>query len=227
MKKSHAFTLIELLVIIAIIAILAALILPALNHAKASAQSAVCRNNLRQWGIATHLYVVENNELLPPEGKGTPLESDLARTTYQAWYIQLPALIGLPRYVNMPWRTNPAANVSGTVWLCPSNPRRCNTSSKTNNLFLYCRNDYINGTGDHNRLKMKLGAVLKVENIVWLFDSKNLPAVGEERFVHTNLHGGGANFVFLDGHVKQFKASAYRDPKGNAITNNPDLIWIP
>jgi prepilin-type N-terminal cleavage/methylation domain-containing protein/prepilin-type processing-associated H-X9-DG protein len=64
MKKTR-FTLIELLVVIAIIAILAAILLPALQSARARAQSSQCISNLKQTGTVAMTYRNDNRELWP------------------------------------------------------------------------------------------------------------------------------------------------------------------
>jgi prepilin-type N-terminal cleavage/methylation domain-containing protein/prepilin-type processing-associated H-X9-DG protein len=226
MKALRAFSLTELLVAIAIVAILASLLLPAFGRARGKSKAAFCLNNLKQWGTATMLYVAAT-DLLPEEGKGTPLESDLANPRYQGWYVQLPEQMGLPRYADMPWRMDPALEPERSVWICPSNPRRANITATSHNLFHYCLNDEHDGTGDQDRRRTKLHAVPHPSRVVWLFDSKNKPAIGWASFVHTNLHGGGAQFLFLDGHAALFKSSAYRDPHGGLIRDNPDLVWRP
>jgi prepilin-type N-terminal cleavage/methylation domain-containing protein/prepilin-type processing-associated H-X9-DG protein len=56
-----AFSLIELLVVIAIMGVLASLLLPSLIRGKASAKRVQCISNLRQLGLAGHLYWDDNN----------------------------------------------------------------------------------------------------------------------------------------------------------------------
>ena len=78
--KKH-FTLIELLVVIAIIAILAAILLPALNSARARGRSASCISNLSQLGKAAFNYVDTFDGItVPIQGMAEALNPQNART---------------------------------------------------------------------------------------------------------------------------------------------------
>ena len=130
--------------------------------------------------------------------------------------------MGIAPYRDMPWRTNPAAPLGRSVWHCPSNPRRSNTD----NLFHYCLNEHVNGSG--TGVQVKLGTLPWPALTVWLFDNGKLAAVASANNAHTNLHSRGCDFLLLDGHAQRFPVAAYRDfANGKARTNNPDLRWYP
>jgi prepilin-type N-terminal cleavage/methylation domain-containing protein/prepilin-type processing-associated H-X9-DG protein len=118
-----AFTLIELLVVIAISAILAALLLPALSRAKEQGNSAVCKSNLRQMGIALANYTIDY--------KAYPLYG-YTRIVPPPFNPNVNWPDELQPYCSAKWGTNLYAGMADSasqLYLCPSYTRAVGASA--------------------------------------------------------------------------------------------------
>ena len=134
------FTLIELLVVIAIIAVLIGLLLPAVQAAREAARRAQCANNLKQIGLAMHVYAESRGVL--PFGQGP----DPVRSWY-GWSAPAMLLPGLEQAAaydglnfDIPGGSAPGTpenltgqNVRVATFLCPSDVDRLATPSGHNN----------------------------------------------------------------------------------------------
>ena len=84
--KRGYFTLIELLIVVSIIAIHAAMLLPALNKARAKALAIHCVSNLKQIGTAFHMYADTYNDYYPTYANNL---ISLPNTTAKEWSLAL------------------------------------------------------------------------------------------------------------------------------------------
>ena len=128
--RRAGFTLVELLVVIAIIGMLVALVLPAVQAAREAARRAHCQNNLRQIGVALHVYHDAHKQL--PVGC---VEKRVPKTTPNgrqlAWSAELlPQLEEQPLWQQIdfhsPYDSPANATAAATVvavYLCPSTAR--------------------------------------------------------------------------------------------------------
>ncbi len=124
--KKRFFTLIELLVVIAIIAILAALLLPALNKARAKSRDVACLNNQKSLGLQIALYVDSYAGFtMFAQRSGTLSPCNWADTLY-AFVNRINAAAGVHRVVE-----GSIYRVSG-VFKCPASPAESPLTTESN-----------------------------------------------------------------------------------------------
>jgi prepilin-type N-terminal cleavage/methylation domain-containing protein/prepilin-type processing-associated H-X9-DG protein len=177
------FTLIELLVVIAIIAILAAILFPVFARARENARRSSCSSNLKQIALGVFQYTQDYDEKFP-----------IRYSTATSYYLNGWAAAVQP-YVK-----------SAQLFQCPSEPTAPGTFDSDN------ATDYAyNANLGQIDAAISLAAVNFPSVTVMNFDyvSRSVEAGDYDAYGYgaapTIRHLDGANYSFVDGHVKWYR----------------------
>jgi len=230
--RKNAFTLIELLVVVSIIALLIGILLPALSSARASSKAVVCLSNMRQMGLATVSYAMDNEMDLPQPRLG---HGSVSHGNPQGSWLNT-----LNQYAD-----------TAIMSVCPSDqsPHFDTPEPMTGRLrtVSYGTNFYVSGLKPSHQQYLNLDAILKPVNTNYPFELAEtgefaaadhahpddlvlfannvdlLRAEADKMMAHTR-HQGSSNWAFLDGHAESrvVEETILLDPASTIF----NLIWI-
>ena len=210
MRRHSGFTLIEIVVTVAVIAALAGILIPAAMSTIASARVTACASNLRQIGMAVHLYAGEHHNRLPAPRNW----SDNDPATSPAWFFRLPAFTG-ERDVK---RANSIFQCAAFRWRGPLH--FTNASPKS-----FKMNGQLDQDGRPRHYR--LGTFTSDQDLVLFVDSvASEGGMGQwghslPQAVDDGRHRGRVNVLALDGHAQR----VVRKPGSGGW--NSVLRWLP
>lgn len=202
-RLSQGFTLIEVLIVVAIIIVLAAMLMPVFEVATKRAEATSCLMNVRHIGMAAALYTEDNDDrLLPARVCGAP-----------------------PGYTGIGWGLTVQPYLRNeAILVCPSDPNPTVAAGIYGLKRSYGINYELTLVGGYNNSSLKLGDISKETQTIMFFDIRSpLRRLGisypyDGTAALGARHREGANFVFVDGHAKWYRAEQ---------TTTPQNLWSP
>lgn len=220
-SSCRRFTLIELLVVIAIISILASLLLPMLGKARDSARKAVCRGNLSQIGMATFMYLDDND--------GTFMRQGFYRYGVNGHFAKNEAVDGWSRYDIWNFyssylggkleidKSNASYYMSNGLWYRPSKALVCPNNTRSS----WWKNSYGFFTGSANNCRFTLNNLTAVASKV----------SSQTKMGDTAALWGDITFALTQGDyaLTNHKSSANADgiEGGNVYQTDGSVTWFP
>jgi prepilin-type N-terminal cleavage/methylation domain-containing protein/prepilin-type processing-associated H-X9-DG protein len=221
----RGFTLIELLVVITVIALLAALLLQALNKAKAQAKRIQCLNNQRQLGLTWVMYAGDNSEIMVPNGGRQPDDHEKNTIWVLGWFHAF-----IPGFTNTQYLLDPQyaafANYLRTpgTYKCPSDHESYlqNKGRPVPQVRSYALNLYLDPVASfasylsaQAQLARKTTDLISPASVFAFQDVNpqnictpafivNMPGVAQDGFFHypATHHNRAGVVSFADGHVE-------------------------
>jgi prepilin-type processing-associated H-X9-DG protein len=221
---------VELLVVLAVIALLAALLLPALNQARARGQSTVCLSNLRQLTLALHLYAADHAEALPHNFGVADTRATVADGTFLNWVNNVMSWELDPDNTNLVWLRQGGLgpyvdNAAARLYRCPADrvvsvlQRQAGWTERVRSISMNAMIGHAgeftrNGSNVNNpayRQFFKLSDIPQHAQVFALIE-EHPDSINDGYFLNrfadkewldlpASNHGGSANISFADGHV--------------------------
>lgn len=212
-RRHRGLTLTELLFVIAIIGILAAILLPAIGRVRELGRKTACISNLRQLGVAFHMYVGDHRGLIPKFS--ITASNDMPTYTwgcYTGGYQN--AQKPLNPYLDKTSRTN----IHGDVFCCPGDLARGGIDGGSSANSAVCL--WGNGASDtygssyvvsqaiyyaaHGVPGFRMTEVKSPSRLVLMGDMMMFAKSYDNSWTVDSWHGArnASNILMFDGHVR-------------------------
>lgn len=215
-KKRGGFTLIELLVVIAIIAILASILFPVFAQARERARATQCLSNLKQVGTGVTMYNQDYDEWMPPNNDGVTNFNDPAGAGYRPNYLgSLSPYIKNDKVFGCPSAPDVTTGTPGNQAVTPKSRSSFlgnavvmerSTAVIPNPSDIVYMQELFNARGTAF-LRPRANNTARTDYRWWYFPRTNGT---DDIWNYTNVHFGGGNVLFCDGHAKQLHVKFMR-----------------